>query len=227
MNLLNWLAVAIQTDGIIENVIEIDWLGEIIQSLIKGCGSIGLGVIVFTLILKLITLPFDIMSRVSTKKNTAMMEKMRPELERLQRQYSNNAELYQRKMQELYKSYHMTREARIKRLGETLSKINDALEAIDLTTVAPDKLLDYKLKYTEALKNEFIEPSTNRLEGDFTAKDILGAIGDLLNRIKAGTVTPEQATKESQVYSNLLKAYENVELAEKISLLEGIIGGRN
>ena len=131
------------------------------------------------------------------------------------------------KMQELYKSYHMTREARIKRLGETLSKINDALEAIDLTTVAPDKLLDYKLKYTEALKNEFIEPSTNRLEGDFTAKDILGAIGDLLNRIKAGTVTPEQATKESQVYSNLLKAYENVELAEKISLLEGIIGGRN
>ena len=103
MNLLNWLAVAIQTDGIIENVIEIDWLGEIIQSLIKGCGSIGLGVIVFTLILKLITLPFDIMSRVSTKKNSIMMEKMRPELERLQRQYSNNAELYQRKMQELYK----------------------------------------------------------------------------------------------------------------------------
>ena len=103
MNLLNWLAVVIQTDGIIKNVVELDWLGEVIQSLIKGCGSIGLGVIVFTLILKLITLPFDIMSRVSTKKNSAMMEKMRPELERLQRQYSNNSELYQRKMQELYK----------------------------------------------------------------------------------------------------------------------------
>ena len=103
MDLLNWLAVVIQTDGVIKNVIELDWLGEVIQSLIKGCGSIGLGVIVFTLILKLITLPFDIVSRVSTKKNTVMMEKMRPELERLQRQYSNNAELYQRKMQELYK----------------------------------------------------------------------------------------------------------------------------
>lgn len=131
------------------------------------------------------------------------------------------------KMQELYKSYHMTREARIKKLGETLSRINSALEEADLSTMQPDKLLDYKLKYTEALKNEFIEPSQNRLEGEFTPQDILKSIGDLLNRIKAGTVTPEQATKESQVYANLLKAYENVELADKIKMLEAIIGGRN
>lgn len=131
------------------------------------------------------------------------------------------------KMQELYKSYHMTKEARIKKLGETLNQINTALEGIDLSTVAPEKLLDYKLKYTEALKCEYIEPSYNKLQGDFTAKDILNSIGDLLNRIKAGAVTPEQATKESQVYSNLLKAYENVELADKIKMLESIIGGRN
>lgn len=137
------------------------------------------------------------------------------------------AQLKADKMQELYKSYHMTKEARIKKLGETLNQINTALEGIDLSTVAPEKLLDYKLKYTEALKYEYIEPSNNKLQGDFTAKDILNSIGDLLNRIKAGTVTPEQATKESQVYSNLLKAYENVELADKIKMLESIIGGRN
>ncbi len=103
MDLFNSLAVAVQTIGVIENVIELDWLGKIIQSLIEGCQSIGLGIIVFTLILKLITLPFDIFSRVSTKKSSVMMEKMRPELERLQRQYANNQELYQRKMQDLYK----------------------------------------------------------------------------------------------------------------------------
>lgn len=131
------------------------------------------------------------------------------------------------KMQELYKSYHMTKEARIKKLGETLSKINSALDEVDLSTIAPDKLLDYKLKYMEALKSEYTEPSQNRLEGEFDAKDILNSIGDLLNRIQAGTVTPEQASKEMQAYSNLLKAYENVELADKIRMLEGIIGGRN
>ena len=104
MDFVNILAeVAISTIGKIENVIELDWLGKIIQSLIEGCNSIGLGIIVFTLILKLITLPFDIISRVSTKKSSVMMEKMRPELERLQRQYANNKDLYQRKMQDLYK----------------------------------------------------------------------------------------------------------------------------
>ena len=100
---LNNILIAIETIGEIKNVIELDWLGKIIQALIEGCGSIGLGVIVFTLILKLITLPFDIISRVSTKKSGIMMEKMRPELEKLQRQYANNKDLYQRKMQDLYK----------------------------------------------------------------------------------------------------------------------------
>ena len=87
----------------ITNEVHLDWLGKIIQSLIEGCGSIGVGIIVFTLILKLITLPFDIFSRVSTKKNALRMEKMRPELEKLQRQYANNSQLYQKKMQDLYK----------------------------------------------------------------------------------------------------------------------------
>lgn len=103
MNLSTILSVTVSTIGRIENVIQLDWLGNIIKSLIEGCGSIGVGIIVFTLILKLITLPFDVFSRVSTKKNSVKMEKMRPELEKLQRQYANNNELYQKKMQTLYK----------------------------------------------------------------------------------------------------------------------------
>lgn len=104
MNLFSALSAQISTFGTIENVIALDWLGNIIKWLIEGCNSIGVGIIIFTLILKLITLPFDIISRVSTKKNAIKMEKMRPELEKLQKQYANNKELYQRKMQELYKT---------------------------------------------------------------------------------------------------------------------------
>ena len=66
-------------------------------------GSIGVGIILFTLILKVIPLPLDIYSRASSKKNALKMEKMRPELEKLQKQYANNKELYQRKMMALYK----------------------------------------------------------------------------------------------------------------------------
>ena len=57
----------------------------------------------FSLILKIIPLPLDIYSRTATKKNNLKMEKMRPELEKLQKQYANNKELYSQKMMALYK----------------------------------------------------------------------------------------------------------------------------
>lgn len=129
------------------------------------------------------------------------------------------------RLEELYNSYFMTKEARIKDLGETLSKINNALKDADLSQVAPEKLLDYKLKYTEALKNEYISTATEELQENFEAKDILKGIANLLYRVKAGMVTQEQANKEAIVYRQLLQAYENTELANKIKLLEGVIGG--
>jgi hypothetical protein len=51
----------------------------------------------------------------------------------------------------------MTREARIRKLGDTLARINTALGGVNLATVPPEKLLDFKLKYTEALKGEYID----------------------------------------------------------------------
>lgn len=78
-------------------------LVKIIAWLVKITSSVALGVILFTLILKLITLPFDFVSRVSMRKNSVKMEQMRPELEKLQRQYADNKELYNQKMMALYK----------------------------------------------------------------------------------------------------------------------------
>ncbi len=82
---------------------ELNWLAKVIQFIIEGFGNLGLGIIIFTLALKLLTLPLDIYSRVSTKKNSLKMKKMKPELEKLQRQYANNQALYAQKMQAIYK----------------------------------------------------------------------------------------------------------------------------
>ena len=79
------------------------WLLQIIESLINEVVDVGLGIIIFTLILKLITLPLDIFSRASMKKNALKMEMMRDDLEKLQKQYANNKQLYQQKMMALYK----------------------------------------------------------------------------------------------------------------------------
>ena len=83
--------------------IQLDWLGVVIRWLIEGVGIIGVGIVIFTLILKTIVLPLDIYSRIKTKKQSLVMEKMRPQMEKLQKQYANDKNLYQQKVMELQK----------------------------------------------------------------------------------------------------------------------------
>ena len=83
--------------------INMNWIAKLISGLVGACGIVGVGVIVFTLILKLITLPLDVYSKASMRKNSLKMEKMRPQLEKLQKQYANDQQMYNAKMMELYK----------------------------------------------------------------------------------------------------------------------------
>lgn len=131
------------------------------------------------------------------------------------------------KLQELAESYSMTKEARIKKLGSTLDKINAALESVDFTQLNPEKLLDYKLKYTEALKAEYIGLQPASKVEDTTAEGILAAYTDLLNRARAGEITKEQADKENTILTGLLRAYEQTELQQKVEQLEAVINDRN
>lgn len=140
---------------------------------------------------------------------------------------SEIAKLKREELSTLYDSYHMNKEARIKKLGDTLGRVEDALARVDLTEVSPEKLLDFKLKYTEALQKEYVgtEPAF-KLGDTIDAKDIVTALGDLLNRVRAGEVTTEQANRESLILSNLLKAYDTVEVKAKLDALETLVGGR-
>lgn len=131
-------------------------------------------------------------------------------------------------LQELYDSYYMVREARITQLGSTLNNINEALSKKELDELTPDRLLDFKLRYMEALKEEYIELSNiTPLNPNYDAQDILNTLGEVLNGLRNGSITPEQATKESQILSNVLKAYETVELKERLDAIEAVIRGRD
>lgn len=83
--------------------IELGWLEKLIRTLVEGIGVTGIGIIVFTLILKAVTLPFEIYQRVKMRKQTLIMREMQPELEKLQKQYANDKATYSQKMMELYK----------------------------------------------------------------------------------------------------------------------------
>lgn len=79
-----------------------NFIVDIMIWLVSFSGIVG-GVVLFTLVLKLITFPFDFASRKSMRKNSLKMEEMRPELEKLQKQYADNKDLYQQKMMALYR----------------------------------------------------------------------------------------------------------------------------
>ena len=138
------------------------------------------------------------------------------------------ADLKQEQLNELYDTYYMTKEARIKKLGDILDKIDNTLDQADLTEVPLEKLLDFKLKYTEALKAEYVHTgAVTDFSEQVTAQDILKALGSLLERVQRGEVSQEQANRESAVLANLLKAYDLVEVKAKLDALEAIVGGRN
>lgn len=83
--------------------IDLNWLGQFVKIIIEGVGVVGIGVVVFTLILKAITTPFDIYQRVKMRKQTLIMRGMKEDLEKLQKQYANDKQTYQMKMMELQK----------------------------------------------------------------------------------------------------------------------------
>lgn len=99
-NLLDAKIIELFFDG--ANV-SMNWIAKLIAGLVSAIGIVGIGVIVFTLILKCITLPLDIYSKASMRKNSLKMEKMRPQLEKLQKQYADNQQMYNQKMMEMYK----------------------------------------------------------------------------------------------------------------------------
>ena len=106
MNLVNILASLVVINENNLNNVPLSGIDQVVKTIIEFFsfgGVIGIGILLFSLCLKIIPLPLDIISRVSTKKNALKMEKMRPELEKLQKQYANNKELYAKKMQALYK----------------------------------------------------------------------------------------------------------------------------
>lgn len=129
----------------------------------------------------------------------------------------------------LYTAYSMTHEARVKKLGERLAAVETAAEEADLTQINPEKLIRLELDLRKALKEEYIAPSAKGEPIPATAQpaDILTAFIDLLNRVRAGEVTDEQATKEGNILTSILKAYEQTELQARLTALESILGERD
>ena len=104
MELFNMMAsdVAIPLFGQTFDV-SLNWIGNLIRLLITSVGSVGVGIILFSIILKVIVLPFDVYQRVSMRKQNQKMKENQTKMEKLQKQYADNKDLYNQKVMEMYK----------------------------------------------------------------------------------------------------------------------------
>lgn len=68
-------------------------------------GAFSITVILFTLFLKIATSPFDLWQKRIARKNAKIMEAMKPQLDKVNKQYANNREMLMQKQRELYKKH--------------------------------------------------------------------------------------------------------------------------
>ena len=128
------------------------------------------------------------------------------------------------RLQDVYTEYGMYKEARIKALGTALNNIDTELSSRDLSDVPTDKLLDYKLKYTTALSEEYVPIAPQTDEGrELDAKEIIRRLDDLYTRVRSGETTKDQASTELVVLGGMLRAYDTTELEENMDKLRRAI----
>ncbi len=68
-------------------------------------GAFAVTVILFTLILKIITLPLDVWQKLIARSNAKKMEVMKPELDKINKLYANDRNMLAVKQREIYQKY--------------------------------------------------------------------------------------------------------------------------
>lgn len=133
---------------------------------------------------------------------------------------------------DLYNTYHITKTERIKSLGQTLNKIDSALEEVDIDTlaqVAPEKLIDMKLKYIGALKDEYIAPRETIAKapnGGYDTHNLIVALGEVVDAVRSGNMTEKQADMETKAIMNALKGIEMTVLNDKLNRIDSVLSAR-
>ena len=92
------------------NVVELakptGFWSNIIFGLENSVGHYALALILITIIIKLVVVPFDFVNRYTSKKSSRKQIEMKPELDEINKKYANNKDMLNQKTMEVYKSHN-------------------------------------------------------------------------------------------------------------------------
>jgi len=130
-------------------------------------------------------------------------------------------------LEELYEKYYLVRAGRIELIGSQMKKLVKELQKRDFAEISTEKLLDLVLRYFETLKAEYIAPEPeDRIGNKMNAQTIVEALGNTLNRYKAGEIDQDRAQRETSILMSVIKAIETSELQSRLEALEAVLIGR-
>ncbi len=79
---------------------------NIVFGLESAVKDYALALILITIIIKLVMVPFDFINRYTSKKSSRIQNEMKPELDKINQKYANDPNLKNQKTMELYKSHN-------------------------------------------------------------------------------------------------------------------------
>ena len=109
------------------------------------------------------------------------------------------SEARRERLEELYDSYAMTREARIAKLGEIINRIDEARENSEkpLELIGEDRLLELRLKYERELQTLYKDPET--ASEDSTLEGLLEEYNRLYSEARSGRWTASEVRAQLSV----------------------------
>ena len=90
---------------LVEYTPKANWISQILMGIFEWLGNYGWTIILFTLILRVLTLPLDFWQKFSMKKNSKIMEEITPIMQKIDKAYGDNAQKANEEKQKLMKKY--------------------------------------------------------------------------------------------------------------------------
>lgn len=109
------------------------------------------------------------------------------------------AQTKKEELEELYSSYNMTKQARIKELGEIIKRIDEAREHIadkPLETLPEDRLIELRLKVMKELQGEYREPVAS---SDDTLDGLLEEYNRIYEESRSGKLTATETKAQLSI----------------------------
>lgn len=134
-------------------------------------------------------------------------------------------------LESLYEQYYMTKEGRIKLLGDMMKKLRAEALSRDMSEMPTDKVFQLLLKYESALQDEHvpIRPLSDEEIGSLKggdSRDVAHGLRNVLVRHRAGMINTEEAAEEMALLQAMLKAQEQAEVEVKLARIESVLTGK-